>query len=117
MEIWQSCLVRRGDIRGRFKAVVGCNRVSLDGVRPFLRQDDRGAGNHYVDLTRYQILHRGGCSAIRHKLTTRASQLLKDNPGDVRRAADPAYFATTINGSVVHGEIGSKAVCRSYASE
>src|SRR6476620_10392358 len=52
--------------------------------------DDRGAGNHYVDLTRYQILHRGGCSAIRHKLTTRASQLLKDNPGDVRRAADPA---------------------------
>src|SRR5215471_11302448 len=90
MEIWQSCLVRRGDIRGRFKAVVGCNGVSLDGVRPFLRQDDRGAGNHYVNLTRYQILHRGGCSAIRHKLTTRASQLLKDNSGDVRRAADPA---------------------------
>src|ERR1700686_4841329 len=63
------------------------SRIRLDSAGAHQRQEIGRIINHYVDLPRKQVLHRRGCTAIRHKLIPRSRLFLEEDAGKMRRAS------------------------------
>jgi hypothetical protein len=88
MQARQPSLVHRRYVGHQRQSQRRRDGIGLDLSLADLRHD--GARLHYaeVDVPGDQILHDRGAAAIRHELEARAGELLKQQPRDVRRAAD-----------------------------
>src|SRR5215469_5432661 len=88
VEVRQSALVHRRNVRGCRQAGLSGHRKSLDIAGTNLWQGCRLVGEYQVDLLGHQVLHRRRTAAVGHEPEPRASGLLEEGAMDVLRTAD-----------------------------